>query len=118
MSTRPRVTGIGTSGWHRSVEVVTPDRQTVTVDRDMAPLLRWLWRAGYETTSSCQSAQNSGWAWLRLADAEQAERVAGLIDPTRLPRADGRDVTFRRQPSLCVSHVVVSDCDGSRRSGR
>jgi hypothetical protein len=101
-----RPTGVGTAGFHRQAVVDGP-AGPVEVDRALVPILRHLWAHGYTTKMSCQSGRNSGWTWLRFADSEQAEQVAGAIDPARRPAVgpSSLDVTFRKAPTLAARRV-------------
>jgi hypothetical protein len=52
---------------HRQVRIKAPDwdrRQRISVDAEMAPLLREVWRRGIPTFASCQDFEGSGHAYI------------------------------------------------------
>jgi hypothetical protein len=52
---------------HPQVRIKAPDwdeRQRISVDVEMAPLLRKVWRLGIETWASCQDFDGSGQAYI------------------------------------------------------
>lgn len=119
MAKRERQTGIGTFGWHRQTRTDSPGGQ-IEVDTKMVALLRRLWSHGYTTVASCQSAGNSGWAWIRLDRDVEAQRLAASVDPARRPAADGSDVTFVNMPTLDPDAVLTrkpTDASETSRSG-
>jgi len=72
---------------HPQVRVRAPEWepwQRIRVDRDMAPLLRELWRRGYLTIMSCQDWSDSGSAWIVFGSQGLARRfcyeTVGLAD--------------------------------------
>jgi hypothetical protein len=49
---------------HPSVELIGPDGDVVRIDREIAPLIHWLWHNGMETFNSCQD--NHGYVWIEF----------------------------------------------------
>lgn len=62
---------------HRYKWLVTPDKQRVQIDAEIAPLIRRLWDMELVTFNSCQD--NFGYVWIQFATAYFAEVFLSTI---------------------------------------
>lgn len=62
---------------HRTVNVRVGDMQA-EIDEEIAPLIRELWKAGIDTSNSCQETR-PGIVWIEFATAEDAARFLNVV---------------------------------------
>jgi len=98
---------------HQTVRIIHGD-QEADVDKQIAPLIKEMWKADIETYQSCQD-NPPGWVWIQFMSSHDLERFLSIIgdyEPTLGSLRDrmryGYDrVTGRRQGQW--RYVVVAD---------
>ena len=62
---------------HQTVRISHED-QEADVDKQIAPLIKQMWKAGIETYQSCQD-NPPGWVWIQFASSHELERFLSII---------------------------------------
>jgi hypothetical protein len=65
------------SAEHRTVHVALGDQQA-DVDKEIAPLVKGMWRAGIMTSQSCQDCP-PGWIWLEFLTPYDLEKFLNIL---------------------------------------
>ncbi len=85
---------------------ISHDSLTAEVDEGIAPLIRECWRAGLETSSSCQD--NLGRVWIQFLFADDAERFLSIV-------AGGYDSDVESLYNRIGGDIEPRDSDAFRR---
>lgn len=84
---------------HEQVEI-----DGILVDRNLAPILRQLWRLGFDTVMSCQDNVPSGYAWISFCGREDGFLFVSILFevlPAMRPHDDIR-IRFTGRTHKCV----------------
>ena len=66
-----------TSTKHPTVRIIYGD-QEADVDKQIAPLIKEMWKAGIETYQSCQD-NPPGWIWIQFMSSHELEKFLSII---------------------------------------
>jgi hypothetical protein len=76
-ASQSKVVSRTTSIKHKTIRIVYGD-QEADVDKQIAPLVKEMWKAGIETYQSCQDSP-PGWVWIQFMSSHELERFLSII---------------------------------------
>ena len=88
---------------HRTATVQVGDWKA-EIDEGIVPLIQEIWRAGIETSMSCQE-NSDGYIWIEFPEVEDAEAFLNVVAPYE----DGPDTLYSRMLPCLVNHGPISD---------
>jgi hypothetical protein len=86
---------------HERIPVPHPaELEPIQIDRDIAALIRGLWRLGIQTEASCQNV-GPGSVWILFSSADDARRFLTLVANIReVEGPEAADELYRRVTNL------------------
>lgn len=72
-----KVASEATAKKHKTIRIVYGD-QEADVDKQIAPLIKGMWKAGIETYQSCQD-NPAGWVWIQFMSSHELEKFLSIV---------------------------------------